>query len=284
MIAKTASLIFLIAFTWAAIAAADSVPQRSITIIIDDVGNNYALGARAVNLPGPVTFAVLPHSPYGQKLAELAFNRGKEVMLHMPMDNDQGRPLGPGGLTAQQSQTAFSNYLEQAIAWVPHIQGVNNHMGSSLTQSSQHMQWVMNSLRRYPLYFVDSRTSADSVAESVAVRNAIPTLRRDVFLDHDPDPQAINIQFKRLLNLAYQNGNAVAIGHPYPSTLGYLETVLPKLDAFGIKVVTPSGMLELRNERPIITAEKPSPSVAANPDSRRCELAQELHVTRVTCG
>ena len=265
-------------------ATANSVKQAAITIIIDDLGNSLPLGMRAIKLPGPVTFAVLPHSRYSAKLATAAHQHGKEVMLHMPMDNTHGRPIGPGGLTANLDHNSFDSHLNLAINSIPYIQGVNNHMGSRLTQDSVKMNWVMTTLKKYPLYFVDSRTSAGSVAGSIAAGNNIPSLDRDVFLDHDPSPHAIAHQFKRLIEIARKNGTAIAIGHPYLSTLGYLENVLPKLDSMGIKLVSPSGLLLMKKER-IIEDNLPKTTTASLPKNKgRCRMIEQVDVTRVSCS
>lgn len=264
---------------------ADSVQQTAITIIIDDLGNNLDHGMRALALPGPVTFAVLPHSPYSKTLAAAAYKRGKEVMLHMPMDNQHDRPIGPGGLTAELDQSTFNRHLATAIRSIPHLQGINNHMGSRLTQNPARMEWLMNALKDRSLYFVDSRTSINSVAGLIAQRSDIPTLDRDVFLDHDPSPEAIHFQFKRLLAKAKEQGSAVAIGHPYPSTLGYLENVIPKLDAMGVRLVSPSGLLILHQDRPADDGRSDQPVAKASitSGSTRCQMEEHLNLTKVIC-
>lgn len=289
MTGTTRSLRLLIALCCALLfpsqASAESVQQAAITIIIDDLGNNLEYGMRALDLPGPVTFAVLPHSPYSQTLAAAAHRKGKEVMLHMPMDNQHNRPIGPGGLTAHLDRTTFNRHLIDAIESIPHLQGINNHMGSRLTQNPARMAWLMNALKDRSLYFVDSRTSINSVAGLIAQRSHIPTLDRDVFLDHDPSPEAINFQFKRLLAKAREQGSAVAIGHPYPSTLGYLENVIPKLDAMGVRLVSPSGLLILQQDRPNTDSTPRQPVAKADIGSTptRCHMEEHLKLTKVIC-
>jgi hypothetical protein len=116
-------------------------------------------------------------------------------------------------------------------------------MGSELTQLAQPMSWVMEELGRHKLFFVDSRTNSNSVAYQSAKSAKIPTLQRDIFLDHDPSPQAIAAAFQQTLELAQRNGLAVAIGHPYPSTLDYLETALESLDCWQVSLVFASEVL-----------------------------------------
>ncbi len=265
---------------------ADSVQQASITLIIDDMGNSLDMGMRAIKLPGPVTYAILPYSPHSENLAKAAHANNKEVMLHMPMANIDGRPLGPGALTGNLDRATFKMTFEKAIRAIPYLQGVNNHMGSRLTQYPEQMAWIMETLNQHSLYFVDSRTSHASVAGNIARRDEIPNLDRDVFLDHDPDPQAIDEQFKRLLQLAKLQGSAVAIGHPYPSTLGYLENVIPKLDAMGFRLVSPKGLLVLRRAASMKrqqTEESPR-LLTAMPNPGQCVITEQLERRRVTCS
>ena len=287
---------------------AETIAPVSITIIIDDLGNNLSNGQRAINLPGSVTYAILPDRPYSHRLAEQAHRNGKEVMLHMPMDNIHNQPLGPGGLTIKQNRSHYEQRLQQAIAITPHIRGINNHMGSRLTANPERMQWLMQSLQNYPLYFVDSRTSANSVAAITASSHHIPTLERDVFLDHEANSAFIDKQFKRLINIAREEGSAVAIGHPYPSTLDYLENILPQLESMGVRLITPSNMLALKMstttsypttpQQPVTKHEnkiskatkpvaiKPATMLATSPPlaAGHCRIIEQKDVTRVSCG
>lgn len=165
-------------------------------------------------------------------------------MLHAPMSNLSGMELGEGGLTLQQSEEEFLQVLTAALADIPHIKGVNNHTGSELTAAIQPMQWVMQELKNRNLYFVDSMTTRDSVAGTTAAQFLVPSLRRHVFLDNVQTAEAIDVEFRRAIALAQQQGYAVAIGHPYPETLAYLEIALPMLAQSQVEIVPVSVMLE----------------------------------------
>jgi polysaccharide deacetylase 2 family uncharacterized protein YibQ len=219
-----------------------------IALIIDDIGYVDDLGARAVALPDDVTFAVLPHTPYGVALAQAAHGSGKEVMLHAPMSNLAAMPLGPGGLTPQLSREEFVQTLTSALDAVPHLQGMNNHMGSELTAQEEPMRWVMETLQGRNLYFVDSYTTASSVAGRIAREQNIPTLTRNVFLDNVQTAEDIDREFQRLLALAREKGFATGIGHPYAATLDYLENALPTLAALNIELIPVSQMIALQQQ------------------------------------
>ena len=225
-------------------AEASQPPRPAIAIIIDDMGQRLDAGVRAVMLPASLTYSFLPHTPYVRPLAILAHRRGREVMLHLPMEALDHRPMGEGGLREGVARQELARILRDDLASVPHVSGVNNHMGSLLTQEAQPMGWLMSEIaRRKGLYFVDSHTSKYSVAWDVARQYRIPSLQRQVFLDHDRDPAAIAYQFRRLLTLARRQGVALAIGHPHRQTLAFLERALPLLETEGIDILPVSALI-----------------------------------------
>ncbi len=222
-----------------------------IAVIIDDMGNQKAWGEAALELPGAVTYAFLPHTPYAASLAEKAHARGRQVMLHLPMDSADGKALGPGALTLHMDQAEIRQTLEADLQAVPYVAGINNHMGSLLTRHPGAMAWVMEAIskRRKPLFFIDSRTTKETVAQDMAREYRVPSSRRNVFLDNDRNPAAIRAQFRKLLVLARREGSAVAIGHPYPETVAVLGTLLSELPGEGIRCVTASEMIQLQQRR-----------------------------------
>ena len=236
-------IVLLVATWFASPAVADPLPK--VALIIDDVGYRLAEGERAVHLPGAVAVAVLPFGTHSVALAREADAQGKEVVLHLPMQPLAGaEDPGPGALQIGQSRAELADVLAADLAAVPFIVGVSNHMGSLLTQQADRMGWLMEELRRrQPLFFVDSYTTAASVGLAAAREYGVPALRRDVFLDADPAPAAIEAQWQRLLTRARAHGAAVGIGHPYAATLALLERELPTLRAVGIVLVPLSELL-----------------------------------------
>ena len=205
-----------------------------------------------MELPGAVTISFLPRTPYAARLAREAHAWGKEVMLHLPMDSLHERPLGPGGLTQAMSREEFLATLRDDIAAIPYVHGINNHMGSRMTTDGTRMLWLMSELRAHEgLFFVDSRTSSQSVAGPLAVNNGIPSSRRDIFLDNVREPAAIARQFQRLVATARRHGSAIGIGHPYPATLEVLEHYLPQVAQQGVQLVPVSQVIALQQaQRP----------------------------------
>ncbi|WP_417228085.1 divergent polysaccharide deacetylase family protein [Amphritea sp.] len=235
---------------------ADTASARLI-IIIDDIGNSLEKGIAAINLPGPIAYSVLPHTPHSVTLAEMAFRQGKEVMLHAPMANAAHLRLGPGALTDSLNQTQLEQVLRSDIAAVPHVTGVNNHMGSLLTQRRQKMDWVMGVLAEQGLFFLDSRTTSQTVAWKSAYSRGIPWLMRDVFLDHEQTTAFVDKQFRYGIKLAQEQGFAVLICHPYPVTIRYLQQALPAMGEQGVQLVAPSGfLLQQAEARRLVDAQR----------------------------
>ncbi|SBS35435.1 Divergent polysaccharide deacetylase [Marinomonas aquimarina] len=202
----------------------DALPAPpKIAVIIDDVGYNRRGMEETLALPLPVVLAILPETPYAKKTAQRAHLQERITILHAPMENERELKLGPGGLYVRMEEEEFKQTLRADLDNVPYVKGVNNHMGSLLTTQGQHMAWVMDIMTERSLFFIDSLTSAQSVAHTQASERGIPTLIRDVFLDNVRTEEAIHRQFQQLLTRAHQRGSAVAIGHPYPETTAYLQ-------------------------------------------------------------
>jgi polysaccharide deacetylase 2 family uncharacterized protein YibQ len=215
-------------------------------IIIDDLGYNLRHGMKVAQLPVPVTMAIVPFSPHAQKLAEAGTRSQKEVIVHSPMASIHDRPIDAGGLHPSMDRPAFQETLLRQLASLPQAQGLNNHMGSLLTQNTTHMDWLMVTLADKGLYFIDSRTTPNSVAYEVAQERSLPTWSRDIFLDNHRDSDHISEQLAKMSRLAQSRGLVVAIGHPYPETLAALRDFVASDDAQDLIFVTPSQMISHR--------------------------------------
>ncbi|NLQ17493.1 divergent polysaccharide deacetylase family protein [Marinomonas sp. M1K-6] len=236
--------------TPAKILAVDVHPKLpQIAILIDDLGYNRQGMKSSLLLPAEVALAILPGTPFALQTALASQKQQRITLLHAPMENLRELKLGPGGLYARMSETELKDTLTREIESLPGIQGVNNHMGSLLTAKADSMRWVMETLQGRSLFFIDSLTSAKSVAKKTAQEYGLPTVSRDVFLDNIRTEQAIDRQFSRLLTLARRHGSALAIGHPYPETTAYLKKRLAALERDGVRLVPLSEVLLPSDEK-----------------------------------
>ena len=219
------------------LVAVTPVRAGNLVIVMDDIGHSMAKAERILLLPAPVTLGLLPFAANSREIARRASAAGRDIILHQPMEPLPGAHVRPiaGTLTMAMSPAQFTLLLDQALAAVPGIIGVNNHTGSLLTQDHAAMRRLMSHLADRELAFLDSRTSPATVAYAMAVEARIPALKRDVFLDHVATPAAIADAFERALTIARQQGFAVIIGHPYEMTISFLERTMPSLpDGFEV--------------------------------------------------
>ena len=201
--------------------------KPTVSLIIDDLGDRLNDGLRAIALPGEVTYAILPRTTFSEQFAEMAHSRGKEIMLHQPMQAMNGKAMGPGGLSLHMTHESFLKTLRANIDSLPHARGINNHMGSLLTRHPGQMAWLMNELQqRGDLFFIDSGTSAQSVAQKVALEHELPTSRRNIFLDHVRTDTEIRKQFQRMIGQARAVGSVLAIAGAMAITYRSGETVV----------------------------------------------------------
>ncbi|WP_339544924.1 divergent polysaccharide deacetylase family protein [Pseudomonas sp. RA_35y_Pfl2_P32] len=216
-----------------------------LSLIIDDLGQNLPRDRRVLALPGPVTTAIMPDTPHATEFAREAHRAGKVVILHMPMDP----ATGPFAWHPELSVEELRKRLDAAFKAVPFTAGLNNHMGSRMTAQRPAMTWLMAELQRRHKLFVDSRTSAQTVAAAEAQKVGLASASRDVFLDDERTEAAIYSQLQTAISLARKQGSAVMIGHPYPQTLAVLERELPKLKAQGIDWIDIRQMISVRGNR-----------------------------------
>jgi polysaccharide deacetylase 2 family uncharacterized protein YibQ len=223
------------------------VPGRPrIAIIIDDLGYDKQMAAKFLSLDAALTFAVLPHSPHQKTIADLAYAKGRETMLHLPMEPKEypSTNPGPGTLLSTMSPDELIRQLEDNLAAVPHIKGVNNHMGSKLTTASDQIHQVFSILKKRGLFFVDSRTTGATVCRPAAKLLQVPFAQRDVFIDHFQKSDFIRKQLKDLVRIAHRNGQAVGIAHPHGITYRILKELLPEIQN-EVKVVPASEIVAL---------------------------------------
>jgi polysaccharide deacetylase 2 family uncharacterized protein YibQ len=231
-------------------AASVSAPVHSgpahgvrIAVVIDDLGHDVAELRPLEGLGVPVTYSVLPYEDQTPQVVAELRRRKAEILLHLPMQPKNGENPGPGALLEGMSDGELKEKTEAALAAVPGAVGVNNHMGSLLSAEEGPMTTVLEVLADRGLFFLDSRTSAETVGYKVAVGLGVPAAERQVFLDGESTPEAIHEQFQRLLAVARARGSAIAIGHPHPETLAALLREVPKAKAEGFEFVPVSYLL-----------------------------------------
>ncbi len=216
-------------------------------IVIDDLGNDLETAHQLLALNYPLTFSVLPHLRYTRITAQEAHRNGHEVMLHLPMEPERSAHASPGegailvGMNAAEVERVVQNDLDS----VPYVAGVNNHMGSRATRDAALMADVIRVLADHRLYFIDSRTTAESTALDEARRQRLPAFYRTVFLDDTETVPYTLGQLRAFRQTVEQEGMALAIGHPHPTTIAALAKFLPELERADIEMVAPSQIVRL---------------------------------------
>jgi polysaccharide deacetylase 2 family uncharacterized protein YibQ len=215
-----------------------------LAIVIDDLGYDQPAADALLALPFPLTASVLPHLLFSNQVAEQAYMRGDQVLLHLPIEPDdaakrEGIELHVG-MSAKQVESALSGMLKT----VPHVAGINNHEGSRGSADAALMDALMPSLSRRGLFFIDSRTTAKTVAYEAAKRSGVRAASRNVFLDDTPTREAILEQLDLAARDAIRDGSAIAIGHPHPATIAALNDGVPRLEARGIRLAFASEVVQ----------------------------------------
>ncbi|MFA7573965.1 MAG: divergent polysaccharide deacetylase family protein [Arcobacteraceae bacterium] len=216
----------------------DIVDGPKVAIIIDDLGYQMEIAERIMNLDYPITVSILPFLPYSSTVAQMAREKNKTVLLHLPMEphNSNVNP-GKGAIFSTMKEEEIRNKMTANFLEIPDIDGINNHMGSKVTENREIMEIVLSEIKERNIFYVDSVTSPYTVGYELSREMGIKTAYRSVFLDNEQEIEYIRSQLQLLKNYAIKNGNAIAIGHPYCNTVDVLYEAKNVLRAEGIEIV-----------------------------------------------
>ncbi|MGN7471050.1 divergent polysaccharide deacetylase family protein [Brevibacillus sp. SAFN-007a] len=209
-------------------------PKHLVAFVIDDFGNNMAGTEEILNLPVPLTVAVMPFLPSTKQDAELAHQKGHDVFVHMPMEPVKGKRswLGPGAITTDLSDEEIRQRVEKAIDDVPHAIGMNNHMGSKVTADERIMRIIMSVVKKRGLIYLDSKTTEKSVAGKIAAEMGVPYAENRIFLDDVYSVPHITKQMEKICKLIGNHPLCIAIGHvgpPGKKTASVLRQYIPRI-------------------------------------------------------
>ncbi len=221
--------------------------ENKVAIIIDDMGSSLEAVQEICALKLPVTVSILPLSTYALETAQIAHEHGLEVMLHLPgesLNHQDGIDETNGFIRSGMDEKDIRRIIEESLAKVPYVEGINNHMGSKITQEETVMRPILELLKGKGLYFIDSRTTADSIAYDLAQKMGLRSAYRNVFLD---SPTGVNFTKQKIVDLcrfSLRTGKAIAIGHPFPETLEALRKNFGLLQKYRVTPVFVSQVVE----------------------------------------
>ena len=200
----------------------DKKIKPKIAIVIDDV-TTQAQKDKILSMGYKINMAFLPPTkthPDSAKIAQsLSFH-----MIHFPMQASsafKGEEINT--LTINDSYETIEKRVKQLREWYPNAVYTNNHTGSVFTENEEAVDKLFRALKKYNFIFVDSRTSAKSVAKKYAKKYDMPYIVRNTFIDNDRDFKSIQNQLKKAIEIAKKQGYAIAIGHPHTVTLEVLK-------------------------------------------------------------
>lgn len=219
--------------------------EPRLAIIIDDWGQQKYIEDDFLEMDIPLTVAVIPFLTRSAKDAGLAAAAGFDVLLHLPMEPDDASLANVAGIvTTAMTDAEIKSAVSKALANVPSVVGVNNHMGSKATANERVMGVVLDELDKAQLFFLDSKTTANTVAAGIGDATGVPVLERNIFLDGSSDISYIHGQLLAAAHLAKSKGYAIAIGHVRPNTAQALRESLAEIEELGVRLVRVSQLVQ----------------------------------------
>ena len=216
-----------------------------VAFIIDDLGYETGVAKKIMELEFPVALSILPFLRYSEFIAEEGKKNNQEIMLHLPMEsNNSSTNPGPGAIKFYMSEEEIRQAVRDCILDLPYIIGANNHMGSKITEDRKIMEIILEEIKEYNLFFIDSITTKDSIAYEVAQEMKIKSAARSVFLDNENDMEYIKGQMLEVQETALKEGVVIAIGHSRINTFYVLKRMVPELIKAGIEIVPVSELVK----------------------------------------
>jgi len=216
-----------------------------VAFIIDDLGYETGVAKKIMELEFPVALSILPFLRYSEFIAEEGKKNNQEIMLHLPMEsNNSSTNPGPGAIKFYMSEEEIRQAVRDCILDFPYIIGANNHMGSKITEDRKIMEIILEEIKEYNLFFIDSLTTKDSIAYEVAQEMKIKSAARSVFLDNENDMEYIKGQMLEVQETALKEGVVIAIGHSRINTFYVLKRMVPELIKAGIEIVPVSELVK----------------------------------------
>ena len=223
----------------------ETIFSPKAAFIIDDLGYETEVAKKMMELEYPIALSILPFLQYSEFTAEESKKNNKEVMLHLPMEpNNSDANPGPGAIKSYMSEEEIRQAVRKCILDFPYTIGVNNHMGSKITEDREIMEIVLEEIKGYNLFFIDSMTSKNSIAYEVAQEMGIKSAVRSVFLDNGNDMEYIKGQMLEVQKIALEKGEVIAIGHDRINTFYVLKRMIPELIRAGIEIVPVSELVK----------------------------------------
>ncbi len=220
-------------------------PKARLAIVIDDLGYHWSEFERMMTIPRPMTFAVIPHLPESTHQAERVLEEGYDLIMHQPMEPISSLNPGEGAIYTEMTDEEIVDTLKTNLSTLPSgIIGVNNHMGSKVTADIRVMTTVLNYFNQQSLFFLDSKTSSQSIAEDVALEIGQPHQANNIFLDNVDQLADIETQLMKAGEIALQNSQAITIGHVKNYTAKAILEMIDELEAMGIQLVYVKDLLK----------------------------------------
>jgi len=195
--------------------------KPKLAILIDDVTTKRQIES-IKNIGYIVNMAFLPPTSGHKNSAKITDNLDL-YMIHLPLQASSSKYEEENTLYINHSIEKIDERIKNLKALYPKAVFINNHTGSKFTSNQVAMDKLFQVLKKYNYTFIDSRTTAKSVATKSSKKYGVKMFSRNIFLDNKKDKNYIQKQLKKAIKAAKKNGMAIAIGHPYGITFKTLK-------------------------------------------------------------
>ncbi len=187
-----------------------------MAIVIDDLGDQwgpeYIQGL--LEFPKPITLSIFPDHWASKRTAKAAKEKGKEVMIHLPMEPLEGSIEKENiKIMTDMDKLTIDSMITKALMMIPEAKGMNNHMGSKVTSDYEIVDMFFDVYKDNGMFFVDSKTTPDSYCSLIAEHYNVPLFEAGLFLDNSNNEEDIEEMFRKATNHIANGSDILVIGH-----------------------------------------------------------------------
>ena len=152
---------------------------------------------------------------------------------------------GPGKISQDMDAYSIMKTVRENLDEIgPGVKGLNNHEGSLITGDVLKIGFVMDVCDERGIYFLDSRTTAQTQAPQAALERGTAFFEKNApYIDNVISRDEMLKQIYSCLDVANKKGTAIMIGHVDKSATilpALLNELYPHLKAAGYRFATPS--------------------------------------------
>ncbi|MGH1455342.1 MAG: divergent polysaccharide deacetylase family protein [Alphaproteobacteria bacterium] len=222
----------------------NNVPNKPIvTLVVNDYGLSQKQSKTALDiLPSEVSLILNPYADLPNEWIKMAQNKGHEIWLNLPIQNENILDQGKNTLFHHVSLPEKIAILYRVMTQTQGYTGLASFTDAQTLTTPEHYTQLMNEIYERGLGFLETNPNAPKLLRGKALNMGAPYIKADTtIINMTGDKQS----FDELERITKKNGHVTAIIPPYPETLKKLAVWIEKIGKVDYTIAPVSVIYDL---------------------------------------